>query len=105
MIAIEDVENLLEDMMNSRNKDVYKQFKLIEEEVMNNSSIMSFAKKEEITSYITLGEIDKEDIDKLLDNMAKSLGVSNIERDVVLAMDRYFLKLILIIKWLERMSV
>lgn len=105
MIAIEDVENLLEDMMDGRNKDVYKQFKLIEEEVMNNSSIMSFAKKEEITSYITLGEIDKEDIDKLLDNMAKSLGVSNIERDVVMAMDRYFLKLILIIKWLERMSV
>lgn len=104
MITIEDVSDLLDEMMKTENEDFSKQVELIEDEILSNSSTMSVATQEEIASYITLDEISEDDIHQLLENMARMSNLSSEDEEIVMMMDRDFLKLMLIIEWLKRLD-
>lgn len=104
MITIEDVADLLDEMMKTENEDFSKQVELIEDEILSNSSTMSVATQEEIASYITLDEISEDDIHQLLENMARMSNLSSEDEEIVMMMDRDFLKLMLIIEWLKRLD-
>lgn len=104
MITIEDVADLLDEMMKTENEDFSKQVELIEDEILSNSSTMSVATQEEIVSYITLDEISEDDIHQLLENMARMSNLSSEDEEIVMMMDRDFLKLMLIIEWLKRLD-
>lgn len=104
MIRIEDVIDLLNEMIEIKDEDFSKQVELIEDNVLSDVNIMSLATQDEISSYMTLDEISEDDINQLLKNMAEISNLNAEDREIVMMMDRDFLKLMLITEWLKRLD-
>lgn len=79
-----------------------KDFYELEKEVLSNPFILQFATKEEMASYKLIDELPDKDINQALKNMAEILEVKDEDEEIILSMNRYFLKLILIERWTEK---
>lgn len=82
--------------------NISKDFYEFEAEVLNSPFILQFASKEEMASYKLIDELPDRDINQALKNMAEILEVKDEDEEIILSMNRYFLKLILIERWTEK---
>lgn len=82
--------------------NISKDFHEFEAEVLNSPFILKFATKEEMASYKLIDELPDKDINQALKNMADILEVEDEEEEIILSMNRYILKLILIERWTEK---
>lgn len=70
--------------------------------ILDNPFILQFATQEEIASYKLIDELPDGDINQALKNMAGILEVTSEDEEIIMSMDRYFLKLLLIERWTSR---
>lgn len=98
----------LEDMQDDNFNKVKDDFENFEKSVLNSPLILQHATKEELATFDLITRLPKKDIQQMLHNMADILSekdnISNEEYDMILKMNRSFLKLLMIERWLERLK-
>lgn len=88
------------------NAEFREDFNKLEELIMQNPEIMQHATSEEIQGYLIIDEISDEDFNQTLINIAKNLentqGKNEEDTKTILKMEREFLKLLLMERWINR---
>lgn len=102
----EEILNRMKDGETVENEEFKEDFNKLEELTMKNPEIMQYATTEEMQSYLIIDEIEDEDFNKMLKNIAEILestqGKTEEDTEVILKMEREFLKLMLIERWTNR---
>lgn len=83
-------------------EEISDEFFEFEKEVLSNAFILQFATQEEMATYQMLEELPDKDVIQALRNMSRILEVDEEEEKVIMKMNRYFLKLLMIERWTER---
>lgn len=88
------------------NEEFKEDFNKLEELIMQNPEIMQHATSEEVQGYLVIDEISDEDFNQMLINIAKNLentqGKTEEDTEVILKMEREFLKVLLMERWTNR---
>ena len=88
------------------NKEFKKDFNKLEELIMQDPEIMRHATNEEVQGYLIINEISDEDFNQMLINIAKNLestqGKTEEDTEIILKMEREFLKVLLMERWTNR---
>ena len=88
------------------NKEFKEDFNKLEELVMQDPEIMQHATNEEVQGYLIINEISDEDFNQMLINIAKNLentqGKTEEDTEIILKMEREFLKVLLMERWTNR---
>ena len=102
-------KEIFERMVNGEtidNKEFKKDFNKLEELVMQDPEIMQHATNEEVQGYLIINEISDEDFNQMLINIAKNLentqGKTEEDTEIILKMEREFLKVLLMERWTNR---
>lgn len=88
------------------NEEFKEDFSKLEELVMQDPEIMQHATSEEVQGYLVIDEINDEDFNQMLINIAKNLestqGKTEEDTETILKMEREFLKVLLMERWTNR---
>lgn len=88
------------------NQEFKEDFNKLEELVTQNPEIMQYATIEEVQGYLVIDEISDEDFNQMLINIAKNLentqGKTEEDTEIILKMEREFLKVLLMERWTNR---
>ena len=88
------------------NEEFKEDFSKLEELVMQDPEIMQHATSEEVQGYLVIDEISDEDFNQMLINIAKNLestqGKTEEDTEIILKMEREFLKVLLMERWTNR---
>ena len=88
------------------NEEFKEDFNKLEELVMQDPEIMQHATSEEVQGYLIIDEISNEDFNQMLINIAKNLestqGKTEEDTEIILKMEREFLKVLLMERWTNR---
>ena len=88
------------------NGEFKEDFSKLEELVMQDPEIMQHATSEEVQGYLVIDEISDEDFNQMLINIAKNLestqGKTEEDTEIILKMEREFLKVLLMERWTNR---
>lgn len=88
------------------NEEFKKDFNKLEELIMQNPEIMQHATSEEVQGYLIIDEISDEDFNQMLINITKNLestqGKTDEDTEIILKMEREFLKVLLMERWTNR---
>lgn len=102
----EEIFNRMKDGETMNDKEFKKDFNKLERLTMKDTEIMQHATSEEIQSYLIIDEISDEDFNKMLKNIAEILettkGKTEEDTEIILTMEREFLKVLLIERWTKR---
>ena len=102
-------KEIFERMVNGEtidNEEFKEDFNKLEELIMQNPEIMKHATSEEVQGYLIIDEISDEDFNQMLINIAKNLentqGKTDEDTEIILKMEREFLKVLLMERWTNR---
>lgn len=102
-------KEIFERMVNGEtidNEEFKEDFSKLEELVMQDPEIMQHATSEEVQGYLVIDEISDEDFNQMLINIAKNLestqGKTEEDTEIILKMEREFLKVLLMERWTNR---
>ena len=102
-------KEIFERMVNGEtidNGEFKEDFSKLEELVMQDPEIMQHATSEEVQGYLVIDEISDEDFNQMLINIAKNLestqGKTEEDTEIILKMEREFLKVLLMERWTNR---
>ena len=88
------------------NEEFKEDFNKLEELIMQDPEIMQHATSEEVQGYLVIDEISDEDFNQMLINIAKNLestqGKTEEDTEIILKMEREFLKVLLMERWTNR---
>lgn len=106
MNKTEEIFNRMVNGETIENEEFKEDFNKLEELIMQNPEIMQHAASEEVQGYLVIDEISDEDFNQMLINIAKNLestqGKTEEDTEIILKMEREFLKVLLMERWTNR---
>ena len=108
MDKTKEIFNRMVDGETIKNEEFKKDFYKLEKLILGNPNIMQHATDEEVQSYLIIDEIDDKDFNQMLINISRNLeetqGKTEEDTEVILKMEREFLKVLLMERWSNRAS-